>query len=232
MVVCATLARAQEDAKQQIKGRVTDADGKAVAAADVATMWIAQPNTITPFDAARTDADGRFTLELVVHGEQTVLMAMDAARARGGVATVAKDRSSEVVIKLAPLISVHGSFASKSLGHKPKWTNVYMSVLPQRGRVLQCDSSEATFSFKLPPGKFEFWGYGTDVDNLRKEMTFTDERSDVDLGEIDLKATIIAQHYGKAPPPIHVSDARGVAKDIALEDYEGKWLLLEFWGFW
>jgi hypothetical protein len=148
---------------------------------------------------------------------------MDAERAHGGIATVAKGSSSEVVIKLAPLITVHGSFASTSLGHKPKWTNVYMSVLPQRGRVLECDSNDATFSFKLPPGKYEFWGYGTDVDNLRKEMTFTEDRRDVDLGEIDLKATIIAQHYGKAPPPIHVSDARGVSKDIALEDYEGKW---------
>ena len=54
----------------------------------------------------------------------------------------------------------------------------------------------------------------------------------VDLGTTDLKPTIIAQHYGKAPPAWHVTDARGVDPEATLADFKGKWVLLEFWGFW
>jgi hypothetical protein len=29
-----------------------------------------------------------------------------------------------------------------------------------------------------------------------------------------------------------VTDARGVKRDVQLSDFKGKWVLIEFWGFW
>ena len=37
-------------------------------------------------------------------------------------------------------------------------------------------------------------------------------------------------YYGKEPPPLAITDARGVRKDVKLADYHGKWVLLDFWG--
>lgn len=54
----------------------------------------------------------------------------------------------------------------------------------------------------------------------------------VDLGTIDLRATEIAKHVGKAPPAWNVTDARGVAKSVQLSDYKGKWVIVELWAYW
>jgi len=42
----------------------------------------------------------------------------------------------------------------------------------------------------------------------------------------------LAKLYGKEPPPLKITDARGVDKNVKLSDYKGKWVVLEFWGFW
>ena len=41
-----------------------------------------------------------------------------------------------------------------------------------------------------------------------------------------------SQFYGKAPPELAITDALGVSKDVKLEDFRGKWVLLDFWAVW
>jgi hypothetical protein len=107
-----------------------------------------------------------------------------------------------------------------------------MTPRPGRGFVLACSSPKAEFSFRLPPGKYQFWGYGTDVRDKREEITLSADKQDLDFGTVDLPATPIARHVGKEPPAWHVTDARGAPKDVKLSDFKGKWVLVEFWGFW
>jgi thiol-disulfide isomerase/thioredoxin len=65
-------------------------------------------------------------------------------------------------------------------------------------------------------------------------------KRELDLGAIDLvlprdkagNAVDLTQYYGKAPPELSITDARGVAKTVKLADYRGKWVLLEFWALW
>jgi hypothetical protein len=38
--------------------------------------------------------------------------------------------------------------------------------------------------------------------------------------------------YGKPAPSWHITDARGVGKDVTISDFKGKWVLLYFWGPW
>ena len=41
-----------------------------------------------------------------------------------------------------------------------------------------------------------------------------------------------SQFYGKEPPELTVTDARGVPKGVKLADFRGKWVLLDFWAVW
>jgi thiol-disulfide isomerase/thioredoxin len=85
---------------------------------------------------------------------------------------------------------------------------------------------------RLPPGSYQLRG----VADYRHADAMKDLRVEpgrpVDLGAIDLKLTPIARMAGKEPPAWHVTDARGVPKDVRPSDFKGKWLVLEFWGYW
>jgi thiol-disulfide isomerase/thioredoxin len=54
----------------------------------------------------------------------------------------------------------------------------------------------------------------------------------LDLGTLNLPATFLARHQGKELPAWYIADARGVKKDVTLADYRGKWVLVDFWGYW
>lgn len=222
--------RAQEEVK--VTGRVVDAAGKPVAAAEVATIWNAAKDKMTPLKGAISDSAGRFSLALTFYGPATqVLLALDKDCKKGGLLLVEnKAAKDSVEIKLSPLVHVHGKFFCKELNKRPTWTNVY--VMSGRTRFLFCSSEEAKFSFDLPPGTYQFWGYGTDIQELKKDITLKADKPDMDMGTLDMPPTIIARHKGKAPPAWHVTDARGVKKDVRISDFKGKWLLLEFWGYW
>src|SRR5208337_1009565 len=110
---------------------------------------------------------------------------------------------------------VHGSISCSELGRAPKWTNIYFSLMPGRTRLVGNESEQAEFDVLLPPGTYQLWAYGTDVDDLRKEVVVKAGMPELDL-TLDLPATIIARHKGKATPAWHVTDARGVKKDVKL----------------
>jgi hypothetical protein len=224
-------AEAQEPVN--VRGKVVDGAGKPVAGAAVATFWIADTPPMQPYEATTSDAKGEFALKVNLYGRAQALLAMDKEHKTGGLAVVEpKSADKPAEIKLGPLVHVHGKFYCKELGKRPSWTNVYMMDLATSARIIQCASKDAKFSFHLPPGKYQFWGYGSDINNYRKKLTLAVERTDVDLGMIDVPATAVAKHIGKVPPSWTVTDARGAKKNVRLEDYKGKWVFLEFWGYW
>jgi hypothetical protein len=233
-------ARAQQPGPTKVRGKVVDAQGKPVAGAVVSPFWVRSSNSqgsakgiLAPTDAASTDRDGTFTTELRLYGRDGALLAMDRDRKLGGLATVRANATDQpVTITLGPLARVHGAFSCNDLKAAPKWTNVYIMTREGRARVAMNDSEEARFDLMLPAGAYEVYAYGSDVDSVRKAVAIEPGKAELDLGTIDLPATIIAKHTGKAPPAWHVTDARGVKKDVTLSDFRGKWVLLEFWGFW
>jgi hypothetical protein len=63
-----------------LTGRVVDKLGKPVAGARVAERWfVEQTAPLEPNRPARTDADGRFSLELKLYGRGTTVMAIDSS---------------------------------------------------------------------------------------------------------------------------------------------------------
>ncbi len=222
-------ARAQEEIK--VAGRVVDAAGKPVAGVEVANYWNASNGKMASYKGATTNAEGRFTLSTAFYGRSQGLLALDRERKSGVLLVLDEKRAAKLIeMQLGPLVRVHGSFFCKELNKRPPWTMVYIMSGP--ARFLGCSSDDASFSFSLPPGTYKFWGYGTDIQDLRKDITLTADKPDLDMGSLNMAATIIARHKGKAPPVWHVTDARGVKKDVKISDFKGKWVLLEFWGYW
>ncbi len=236
--------------EKSISGRVVEADGSPVANAEVSTSWyideetgklVAGPSWYTDAETGEltssgpmaTAADGSFAGKINCRAYGVGLLAMNAERTRGGFLSVDESNVSKpLTIQLDGLGQVRGRFTCTELGHPPELTDVTFNALPSLAQVARCISSEAKFWMKLPYGTYKLRMYGTDVRDHHQTIEISPDRLDIDLGTIDLKLTIIAQHYGKLPPAWSVSDARGVSRDVKLSDYRGKWVLLEFWGYW
>jgi thiol-disulfide isomerase/thioredoxin len=74
-------------------------------------------------------------------------------------------------------------------------------------------------------------------------ITVPADEAVVDLGTFDIQLTTTGRLqmasqrgdyrkcFGKAPPEISVTDARGVGPDFPLSSLRGKWVLLDFWSF-
>jgi thiol-disulfide isomerase/thioredoxin len=65
-------------------------------------------------------------------------------------------------------------------------------------------------------------------------------QTELDLGVLNVTlpkdkdgiARDYSQFYGKEPPALVITDALGVSKEVALADFRGKWVLLDFWALW
>ncbi|MGH7221727.1 MAG: hypothetical protein ACRELF_00700 [Gemmataceae bacterium] len=223
-------AHAQEAVK--VSGRVVDAAGKPLPGVEVATFWYADKDKMKHYQKGTiTDAKGRFALPITFYAPARGLFAIAKDRKTGALVVLEEKRAAKPLeIKLAPLVHVHGRFYCKELKKRP--TRTIVLINSGQARFLQCISEEASFSFLLPAGDYKFWAYGVDIQDLKKALTLKTDKPDLDMGVIDMPATIIARHKVKAPPAWHVTDARGVKKDVKIADFKGKWVLLEFWGYW
>ena len=217
-----------------VLGQVVDHEGKPVAGVRVADTWFAEQSApLEPSRPTLTDAEGRFSLKLEIYGRDIVVMAIDSTGALGGLAAVAvKDPGAPIRIEIKPLVEVRGKFTCEESGQSPG--EIYATIYSGSGklRVAAGRSLASTFAMKLPAGQYLLSGgeSGRHV-GAEREVTLVAGQA-VDLGAIDLKLTPIARLYGKEPPALHLTDARGVPKNVRLADFKGKWVVLDFWGFW
>src|SRR5437764_10557204 len=190
-LLAAASARGQEVV---VRGTVVGADGQPAAGVEVADFWSGTRDAMKAFNGTKTDADGRYALKLQPWMTEASVLALDADRKLGGLVTVKPKEARDVPpIKLGPLVRVVGRFERQELGKRPPWTNVYVNTSRQ-ARLLQSMSQAAEFGFILPPGKYQFHGYGTDVKGVRREVEVPADKPELDLGAIELPATEIAKH--------------------------------------
>jgi hypothetical protein len=208
-------------------------------------------------EEVRSRRDGRFNLKIpqIFYA----VMAMDESRQRGGLVVLPKGNSeAPVEIRLGPLVRVKGRFEGPEAGKAPGWTHVYTLLPPDPSRPLHtnrlvgCGSYEGRFEMALPPGRYLLNGYNDRTDAQLvpdKEIVLTGEKKEVDLGVLRLSPSgpsmdqrverskaggawgDYTKHYGAQPPRWHITDARGVSKDVQLSDFKGRWVLLDLWGF-
>lgn len=206
-------------------------------------------------EEVKSAENGKFSIN--VPGAFHALMAIDESRRRGGIAILSiGDDEREIEIRLEPLVKVKGRFAAPEPANKLEWTHVYVMLPEDRMRPLDttrlagCGSFEARFEASLPPGRYRLYGYNDSQDAHlapEKEIVLKPGMRELDLGTLTLSPYLSMQarvarskasgrwtdfkgHYGESPPRWHAVDARGVSKDVSIEAFEGKWVLLDFWG--
>ncbi|MDH3591522.1 MAG: hypothetical protein OER88_06570 [Planctomycetota bacterium] len=216
----------------EFTGRVLDATGKPVAGIKVGTYWIAKDGRWVTHRGVRTDEQGNFTLKEYLSSRARSLMALDAKQEHGAVTTLdAKAVEKPLLLRLQPTTLVRAAFENTGLGYEIEKTHVSFTARPAMIAVAT-HMGAPSLSLRLPPGDYGLRIGGVDCKRMSKRITLTKDMRTVDLGATDLEPTIIAQHYGKEPPAWTVSDARGMDAKATLADYKGKWVLLEFWGYW
>jgi hypothetical protein len=95
-------------------------------------------------------------------------------------------------------------------------------------------------SVLLPPGKYAMRvSAGRDFKPAALEFTVEDGSDKHELPAIKLELTNLALLAGKEAPEITISHIRNLPADLAekgtevtLKDFRGRWVMLEFWGWW
>ena len=206
---------------------------------------------------AVTDADGRFSIPAPKRTKS--LMVYDRERRHGAVVFFdPKHPEVPIEVRLEPLVRIFGTNRFSGLEGPLKWTCTYLH-LPydekdplNRTRIAICGSFQVRFEFLVPPGTYDLSASSDSPSSETLEsrsVTVTAHQKEVDLGSLVLRPRIgggfqnlvdrakargtwgdYKKNFGKEPPPWHLTDAKGVAKDAKLSDFKGKWAVLYFWG--
>ena len=211
-----------------------------------------------PWGAFRvvTDADGRFSIPAPERMKS--LLVYDRERRHGAVVIFdARRPEVPIEVRLAPLVRIFGNNRLSGLEGPLKFTCTYLHLPYEaddplnRTRIAICGSMQHRFDFLVPPGTYDLSASSDSPSSATLEsrsITVTADQKEVDLGGLVLRPrrggvqNLIdrakakgtwgdyKQNFGKQPPPWHLTDAKGVARDAKLSDFKGKWAILYFWG--
>jgi uncharacterized protein (TIGR03067 family) len=238
-----TLVRAPvgfTDFPKQVTVKVTGPDGKPAAGATVASFMSLHEDREKKdarrewkyYQSANTGPDG--TVKLKYEELRNAVLSRDSEKKRMAISTGTPVSllKGEVSITLKPECRVGGAILCdelKKAGKPLGWTNVYLS---QDGRrVADCSSSEGKFEFLVPPGTYTLHAYGGDLHGKDVTITVPPDRSEFTTDPIRLPATKLVLLQGQPAPELEgVVAWRG--PKVKLADLKGKYVLLEFWGYW
>jgi thiol-disulfide isomerase/thioredoxin len=213
----------------------------------------------SPHGIAKRLPEGRFSLTIDDRPRVPVFAVDKRHERGGIVLVEQSAADKPVTITMAPLVRVTAKVYCSEAGRTPDWSNAVVYVPDDKGnhsKLTLCGSFRGQISFLLPPGKYDLDVYSTSPNaTLRTTNGQTGKEAapgppvrgirveipgsitTLDLGVIDIvlprdKDGIprdLTQYYGKVPPELAITDARGVPKEVKLGDFRGKWVLLEFW---
>jgi peroxiredoxin len=224
----------------------------------IAAFW-QNEGMMAPFpeDTAKR-LDGGVFLVSAEDRPRVSVFATDKEQKRGGYVTVEKiDGDKPVTITLVPLVRVTGKVYCPQAGRTPDWTAAVPHPVGDRENCLHfthCGSVKGEFSFLLPPGKYDLaiYSQGPDARMPRPEerekhdapadmpewlggirVEVPRDKPTLDLGVLNVVIPEgrgdYSAYYGKEPPALEITDARGISKEVKLSDLRGKWVLLDFW---
>jgi len=239
-----TLARAGADFKgfpSQVSITVRDAEGKTVAGASVFSfMRIWHGGTfsdVTPpwkyYELGQTGPDGVAKIKYDDLSSSPIA-AQDAQRKTMAItrASPALLRSGTATVALLPECHIQGTIQCDELtkaGKELGWTNVYLLCGGQR--IASCDSKSGKFEFIAPAGGYTLNAYGEQLRGRNVDLTVPSGQTDFQTPAIPLTASQLVLLKGRPAPELQ--DVIGwKGSPVKLADLKGKYVLLDFWGYW
>ena len=209
-----------------------------MAGLDVSRLWYnGRDASYMPYEPKKTGTDGSFEIELTFYyGRGNVLATFDHDFKQGGLAIIEPAERGEAIHDhgrsagaFSREVRVQGARERRSAG-PTRWC----SPCPAGSTSPTFSPMTSEFDFHLPPGEYEIQGYGSsDVAQIKRPDHARGPTSPTSIwAPIDLAASQLAKLKGKDAPILSPTDARGVSKTVQIADYKGKWVALEFWGYW
>lgn len=224
-------------AQPPLIGRVVNETGTPATEITVARGWtwdIEKKAAFSPYGSWRADAKGGFRVPAEGVDNWPLfyplsLFATDATGKRGAAAVVRK-AGDPVTLTLRPLTPVRFALRIADWEGKPPFLNI--TIAPKGGPRAVTVPSALSGDVPLPPGDYVL--EVSSLDTVSREIPFTvgNGKASKDLGTISLEKGPLAQRYGKPAPPLTVTETIGASPNVALAAYKGKWVLIDFWGWW
>lgn len=236
-LLASSLTRAAE---LEVDMVVRDAAGNPVAGADVALFGMVDTKNSPDLRYYRaadpTDQDGRTHLSADEFRETSLVYIWQKEKNLVALVEVEKKQHAEPVeVTLGPACRVFGKLTStelEQLGHSVKWANVYVMASGGKHRPLSYMGDSQAFEFFLPPGKYQLYAYGEELNGLKPEIEVVEGQSTLDVGAIDLPASTLAKLMGKTAPELKDIVGWASGEPATLGDLRGKVVILDFWGYW
>lgn len=228
----------------QVKGVTLDANGKPLAGMTVADMWTFD-GTWKPKDGVKSDAEGKFALTVRTFPDQAAyrgyrIQAGDTDGKLSALAVVKADGlAAEFKLTLAPLCTVSATVVPPE-GIEMKDGN-YFTVYWKAPQTHICSArtKDRAATFSLPVGEYRYMLGAADCKYARGTFNVEAGRDKLELPPIKMEQTALSKMYGQQAAPISISYIRNLPADldkkgakVTLEDFKGRWVLMEFWGWW
>ncbi len=244
----------------KFSGKVVDDKGKAVKDAQVGILWTSDGKKFEAEQTIAAGKDGSFAGELDVAADKpVVLMAFDKTQKRGGFEVLTPaDFDSGRKIEIDNLVSLTGSFDVANIRGNPETVEMVFGgpLGDQSAPAFRVElPAKKRFNIKVPGGKYILKVGCSGGEREPRELLVPNGKTTHDIKDKLVLSPITSRQARKsddegtrddknpnkgkaakegsaAPPPLNVTDASGVPKTVKLADYKGKWVLLEFWGYW
>jgi len=135
-------------------------------------------------------------------------------------------------IELQPECLLHGTIVCDELGKSGKpvgWTNVYLNKNGER--IAMYDSVSGHYEFPVSPGTYSLNAYGAFLHHKNVEVNIPAGRSEFEAPSIALIASRLVVLKGQ-PAPELAGVVGWKGRPVKLADLRGKYVLIDFWGYW
>jgi hypothetical protein len=205
-----------------VTGVILLPSGKPAAGADLAPIYTLQNGKVVAAEGTKTDARGRFQITPARWMRGFIAYSADRKYA----ASLGKLQNGQRI-----RLQKTGSFSVAFTESGKPATDGSLMLSSQEGASFQFYGA-ASYQVPVPPStyNFDFFSMTFDAPTLKPIKIKAGQK--VALGPQKLTKNALAKMVGNDAAPISVAEARGVEPTVQLKDFLGKWVLLEFWGFW
>lgn len=237
MIVAAVcLSAAAGAGEKSINGTVVDSKGQPQAGIEIAASWNVSEKDfqLTPAQKIESDKAGQFAGKVPAGDGPLVILAFDKTRTRGALRVVPlEDVEKPVRLELTPLVKTSLELAIGDFEKKPAKVRVQCYAEPMNVRFLTVETDAQKLALKLPVGSYSITADAPDAVAVSTQMDLDADEPDFDCGRLKIEPKPgKAGAKSRATPEFKITDAIGVDKSMKLSDYKGKWVVIDFWGYW